>query len=77
MCVCVCGGGLRTAPPTDLENHASDGRRKRHEKTRRDLKLLLSSFSGQVNIEVTRGNQRPNFVKTEIFRKQALSPAKV
>ena len=59
------GGGLqsrisKTTLLSDKRQGALDG-------PRRDLKLLQRSFSGQVNIEVTRGHQMSNFGKITIF----------
>ena len=45
----------------------SDKRQGALDGPRRDLKLLQRSFSGQVNIEVTRGHQMSNFGKITIF----------
>ena len=59
------GGGLQNRiSKTTL---FSDKRQKSLERLRRDLKLLQRSFSGQVNIEATRGHQMLNFNKITMF----------
>ena len=51
------GGPIR--PPSDLKTtHCSDKRQTAFDRAFKDLQLLQKTFSGQVNIEVTRGHQR-------------------
>ena len=69
------GGGGASDTPSYLKKTTifSDKKQMALDRPRRDLKLLDRPFSGQINIEVTRGNQRPNFEKIAIVRKQWLS----
>ena len=61
--------GFRPPPPSYLKKTTlfSDKRLTELDRPWRDLKLLQRSFSGQVNIEVTRAHQRLNFQKMVIF----------
>ena len=74
----VCGGGggsFRASSPTRsrklrylaTSDSLNDRSKLNPNRPLRDLNLLSRPFSGQVNIEVTRGHQRSNFVKIAIF----------
>ena len=53
------GRGGAFGPPSDLETtHQSNKRKTAFDRSLKDLQLLHKTFSGQVNIEVTRGHQR-------------------